>query len=211
MNLGFLKTLEPTMVRRTIRTALLRTFPESSRIDYAHIARLTEAVLGDGGAFDLPDGIRAEVAHGVFRLTRAQAGGGVGPQALGDHVLVVPGDTEIAAYGTLSVDVLTGDVPAQIVQCAEVAVIDADALLGTLSVGPVREGERMTPLGLDGTKKLSDIFVDAKVPRDTRHLVPVVRDGRNVVWVAGMVLDDRYRVTETTVRALRIEWKRAGE
>jgi tRNA(Ile)-lysidine synthase len=51
-------------------------------------------------------------------------------------------------------------------------------------------------MGLGGRKKLQDVFVDRKVPRDERGRVPVVVDelGR-IAWVAGHVVGEPFRVT----------------
>ena len=211
LNLGFLKTLEPTMVKRTVRTAISKTFSDASRLDSAHVARIADAVVQGQGAHDLPGGIRAEMTGGALRIRRVESAGAGGQLELLDAPLAMSGITVLPGVGTLELSEVEGSALDQVSPDPDVALIDAGSLLGTLSVGPVREGERMTPLGMEGSKKLSDIFVDAKVPQGTRRLVPVVRDGRNVVWVAGTVLDDRYRVSKSTVRALRFEWRKAGE
>jgi tRNA(Ile)-lysidine synthase len=46
----------------------------------------------------------------------------------------------------------------------------------------------MQPSGLDGTKKLQDLFVDAKLPRQERDAVPVFENERGIVWVGGLRL-----------------------
>ena len=54
----------------------------------------------------------------------------------------------------------------------------------------------MQPLGLGGRKKLQDVFVDRKVPRDERPRVPVVVDAQGrIAWVAGHVVGEPFRVT----------------
>jgi tRNA(Ile)-lysidine synthase len=68
----------------------------------------------------------------------------------------------------------------------------------------------MTPLGMRGSKKLSDLMIDAKIPRESRQQVPVVRDGEGIVWVAGVRMADRCKVTSETRTALRLTWRRVG-
>jgi tRNA(Ile)-lysidine synthase len=46
----------------------------------------------------------------------------------------------------------------------------------------------MRPRGLGGTKALSDLFTDAKVPRSLRRELPVVEAGGTVLWVAGLAI-----------------------
>jgi tRNA(Ile)-lysidine synthase len=75
-------------------------------------------------------------------------------------------------------------------------VVDAAAVGRHLTIRSWAPGDRVQPLGLGGRKKLQDVFVDRKVPRDERVRVPVVvaADGR-IVWVGGHVLSEPFRVT----------------
>ena len=68
------------------------------------------------------------------------------------------------------------------------------------------------PLGSSGTRKLSDFFIDIKLPRRDRARCPVVVSGEDVVWVVGHRLDDRFKLEEgaEAVR-LFIEKTGAGE
>lgn len=69
----------------------------------------------------------------------------------------------------------------------------------------------MRPLGMTGTRKVSDILTDAKVPRRRRPLVPVVRDGDRIVWVAGVRMSEDCKVTTGTTEAVRLTWEPASE
>lgn len=85
-----------------------------------------------------------------------------------------------------------------------VVQLDAAAAAQGLAVRAWRFGDRFQPLGLAGTKKLQDYFVDAKVPRPARHRVPLVVSGDRILWVVGHRIDERARVTPGTRRVLRI-------
>lgn len=76
------------------------------------------------------------------------------------------------------------------------AVLDAAALGRHLTIRGWQPGDRVQPMGLGGRKKLQDVFVDRKVPRDERLRVPVVVDAQGrIAWVAGHVLGEPFRVT----------------
>jgi len=60
---------------------------------------------------------------------------------------------------------------------------------------------------MTGEKKLQDLLVDAKVPRQSRDAVPVVCDEAGIVWVVGQRTAERVSVTAATKRVLRL---RAG-
>ena len=65
------------------------------------------------------------------------------------------------------------------------ALFDADVLAGRLAVRSPRAGDRVHLLQ-GGTRKLQDILVDAKVPREQRPAVPVLVADEEIVWVAGL-------------------------
>jgi len=68
-----------------------------------------------------------------------------------------------------------------------------------------REGDRFRPFGLRGTKKLSDFFIDSKIPRRLRDRVPLLVDGEDILWVVGIRRADKARITEDTRRILEVQ------
>ena len=88
-------------------------------------------------------------------------------------------------------------------------VLDAAALGRHLTIRGWRPGDRVQPLGLGGRKKLQDVFVDRKVPRDERGLVPVVLDARErIAWVAGHVVGEPFRVTPSSASVVVLTLRR---
>jgi tRNA(Ile)-lysidine synthase len=68
-----------------------------------------------------------------------------------------------------------------------------------------RPGDRLRPLGLGGSKKLQDVFVDAKVPREDRPSWPVLEGDGAVIWVPGLARGEGAAVTAATRRVLVVE------
>ena len=78
-----------------------------------------------------------------------------------------------------------------------VAMVRRDLCRDPLSVRNRRPGDRFTPVGLRGRKKLQDFFVDRKVARRDRDAVPLVVDSADrILWVAGHGIDEAFRVTD---------------
>ena len=87
--------------------------------------------------------------------------------------------------------------------------IEARGLGPGLVVRSREPGDRIRPLGLGGRKKLQDVFVDRKVDRDERDRVPVITDERGkIVWVAGHVLSEEFRVTDQTKAVIILKLRR---
>jgi tRNA(Ile)-lysidine synthase len=125
---------------------------------------------------DLGQGQRAVVEYGTLRFTSA-----AGAEMPDPVELPVPGR---ATFGTWEVEAAPG-VPGEV-------SVSAAAIGSAATVRGWRDGDRMRPLGLGGTKSLQDLFTDRKVPRALRRTLPVVEAGGQVAWVAGVALDERF-------------------
>jgi tRNA(Ile)-lysidine synthase len=198
---AYMMTLTRPIARRVVRGAIVQAFPEASRIEFEHVEALVDAMGETAFARDLPGGLRARTEYD--RLVVARGDESLGP--LAPALLEVPGRIALGQAGVLSAQwAEPGDVSSE----DSIALIDADAVTGPLVVDGPRPGDRLRPLGMTGTKKLSDLFVDEKVPRRLRAITPVVRDGDRVVWVAGVRMSNEYKVGPGTRRALRLELTR---
>ncbi|HEX2617404.1 MAG TPA: tRNA lysidine(34) synthetase TilS [Flavobacteriales bacterium] len=87
---------------------------------------------------------------------------------------------------------------------AHTAWLDADRLQFPLVLRPWQQGDRMRPLGLNGSKLVSDLLIDAKMPMPMKARTYVLVSGGKVVWLAGLRLGEGVAATEGTQRVLRI-------
>ena len=200
-----LAALPPALARRVIRRALLQTSPAFQGA--THVDRVLEMALAEAEhrRTDLP-GVRVErIPDGV--VLQKRVGRGVRRAVEFRYELSVPGRVVIPHAGTaLEADISPGSggevALASLLALAAngngaVALIDATAAADGLWVRSRRPGDAFRPLGMSGRKKLQDLFVDRKVPRDRRDLIPLVVDARDrIVWVAGYGIDDAFRVTD---------------
>ena len=119
--------------------------------------------------------------------------------------LTVPGQTAVPGFSlSLWTDILERWTIDQLALDPWTALLDADRAGRQLLVRRWEPGDRFVPLGMSGHKKLQDFFVDAKVPRHQRGTVALVVSGGEIAWVVGFRVDDRFKVTESTRRILRV-------
>ena len=79
------------------------------------------------------------------------------------------------------------------------ACFDTAKLAWPLRVRPLRPGDRMAPRGGRGTRKLSDLLIDAKIPRQERATLPALCDAAGVIlFVPGLRPSQAARPDETT-------------
>lgn len=119
-------------------------------------------------------------------------------------LLPIPGRADLGDAGSITAEeAIAGDVSAS----ERSVVFDATTVEGDLVVDSVRQGDRMRPFGMEGSRKLSDLLIDAKVPRRQRGGIPVVRHGEQVVWLAGIRMSEAYRVGSQATRPVRLTWQ----
>lgn len=144
-----------------------------------HAERILElAERGGTGYVDLPGGRRAVVEYGRVRFTHAREDTAPPAPVPAAVELPIPGSVRFGGW--------------QLVAGAGGDPFDASALGERVLVRPWRDGDRMRPAGLGGTKKLQDLFTDRKVPRELRRSIPVLEAGGEIAWVPGVAVGERF-------------------
>ena len=141
------------------------------------LARLLAIGQEGSRSVDLGGGLRAVAEYGTLRFTRADDAEPPAPVQL-----AVPGRARFGDW----------ELEARLEGPGDVAVTH---LGSAVTVRSWRDGDRMRPLGLGGTKSLQDLFTDRKVPRALRRTLPVVEADGQIVWVAGVAVDERFAST----------------
>lgn len=85
-----------------------------------------------------------------------------------------------------------------------VAVLDASKMSLPMTWRKWKEGDYFYPLGLGHRKKLSDFFVDEKLSLADKDTATVVECGGNIIWVTGLRIDDRFKITPETSKRIRL-------
>jgi tRNA(Ile)-lysidine synthase len=77
--------------------------------------------------------------------------------------------------------------------------LDAEHLPNSIEMRSRRQGDHFAPLGMNGhSQKLSDFFVNEKVPQRARDRWPLLCAGDEIVWVPGYRPAHPYRLTDST-------------
>jgi tRNA(Ile)-lysidine synthase len=141
--------------------------------------------LREDGAVCLPAGVTARRTAGGMHFERTRVGPALrrwsAEVAVPGRTPVAPAGVEIVATLARAPEELRGRGPGEV-------WLDERFAAARLQVRAWRDGDRVRPVGLGGTKKLQDVFVDAKVPASERRRWPVVCAGRDILWVPGIVL-----------------------
>ncbi len=199
-------------VDRAVQAAAIRLFVAERmgslrKISRAHVEAMRDLIVAGGpsDSVDLPDGWHAERKYNFFRLghERERLAG----TAAGFSVAISGnGITLVEAAGFKFKASTIAAAGAQMPDSLSVATFDAAKIADTgLVARSFMNGDRMRPVGMRGTRKVQDIFVDRKLPRARRERFPVVIIGDTIAWLPGLARAQCALVGNSTETVLRVE------
>jgi tRNA(Ile)-lysidine synthase len=84
-----------------------------------------------------------------------------------------------------------------------IALFDSDKL-GQLTIRTFMNGDTFIPLGMKEKIKLKDFFISLKVPQEQRRTIPLLLSDNDIIWIIGLRIDERFKITKSTSKALKI-------
>jgi len=193
-----MEAMDIVILRRLLRRVLDET--EGLRgISFAHIEDIIRLVKegSSGDRIYLPKGIRVIKDYSLLVITSER------PRTIASGEMNVPGEVAVVGAGVV-VKASFEEEGEDFGDGRTSVLLDAAGMDFPLRIRPRRPGDCFFPYGFGKRKKLQDFFVDEKVPRDERDSIPIVLTGDDIIWVAGYRADDRYRVTGSAKKFLRL-------
>jgi tRNA(Ile)-lysidine synthase len=220
-HLSAIQDLSLGMRRNLIRRVMLQLRPGLRDVDFdvldqaARAARDTRSERGISPSrrLDLTGGMYLYQEKDLLYVANYEADlpSGIWPQINRRHSIRIA-DNELGNGWCLVIEEITGD---DILDRAIgngdpfIAWMDADKINGKLFIDPVSPGDSFQPFGMNGKSvKLSDLFVNIKLPKRAREHWPLFFVGNEIAWVMGLRLADTFRIGDETRKALRLQLKR---
>ncbi len=187
-----LAQMDSALAKRVVRLMFARAGLKQD-IGAIHLNNLIAAIdKPEGSTIEFPKGYRAEIS--------------------GDRVYFkAPGDTgktkrkfEIKTCSVVSIL----DAPPLHSIGKKACVLDAEKVMllnDDLTVRSRMPKDKIRPIGLGGSKKLSDYMIDAKIPREKRDDICVLAAGSDILWVEGMAVSELCKVDSKTELILLTE------
>jgi tRNA(Ile)-lysidine synthase len=171
-------------------------------ITFLHVEKLIQLSLSGetGSILELPG--RCIFRKEYTRVLVETVGGRTAARiALPGIRLTVPGITTLPD-GRLAEARLYFERPVK--KSAGTAVFDWQKLRQPITIRTRLAGDRFHPLGMTGSKKVKDFFIDAKVPRRARDEALIFCDDDQIIWIGGYRQAEYGKVTNTTKEFLEI-------
>lgn len=201
-----LGTLHVALQRRIVKLILSYLSLDSDKIDFVVIETVRQACLQQRTPslrLSLGGGLRLVREYDQVAILSAEESKRIDFQyecTLDGRVLDIP-------EADVRMEALCMDNRAGMMEFSDpnVAFFDADLVLIPLVVRNRRDGDRMQLPGLNGRKKVKDIFIDLKIPPSRRDRIPLVFDAEGrLLWIPGIRQSSHAAVDESTTSVLRL-------
>jgi len=197
-----LRTLAPALRRRVLRHAFKQLTGTLVGVSQCHSDALIEMIdsARPNSRLALPHGVAAEREYDRLVLMHADE---VASDA--DFALQItgPGSYQLPCGASLTVAVTSA---ATFSTDSGSVCFDLDKVPFPWSVRTFRHGDRITPFGMHGRKKVKDIFIDRKIPPSERRRVPLLFCSDDLIWIAGVCASEICRIDTRPAATVRVTW-----
>ena len=201
--------LHPALKRHLLRLAYQQLTGSVAGLGYSHVeAMIRSSEAGTGRSVNLPGSLVFSVGYDTLNLSADGHRGADADVPVEEYPLSIPGETRTQGWNVTAR--LLANAGGPLDTGAYSALLDAERAGGSLHLRGRRPGDRFTPLGMTGAKKLQDFMVDARIPADSRDGVSLVVSERGIVWVVGHRIADWAKVRDDTSQILALEFSESN-
>jgi tRNA(Ile)-lysidine synthase len=203
LDLSSFQSLHPALAAATLRKFISNRIGTLRRVDRSHLQALMRLCLEGppNGRVDLPGkwcAIREYETLAIARSERAI----VQRYAM---TLALNGRTEIEQSGFIFEAAIGAADAAPMPDDPYQALFDADRVAGPVVARNALPGDRIAPLGMTGSRKIKEVFIDRKLPPRLRARYPLIALDGQVAWIPGLVRSRLALLHSETQKVLRLK------
>ncbi|MGZ6292261.1 MAG: tRNA lysidine(34) synthetase TilS, partial [Syntrophales bacterium] len=197
--------------RRIMKHLLEWLSPHGKGIGFRHINAALELIRSDrpGAYVNLPCDIEVRREYGVLVISKKEVcDKGILNKRCDDlyYEVTPPASVKMAELGKTMIFKFAKDPIDVKTNTRDAVLMDYDRISPPLIIRTVRPGDKIQPLGMRGMKKIKSVLIDEKIPRRHRGEIPLLLDQNAVLWIAGLRLSERVKITEKTRQILEVEF-----
>lgn len=204
LDLPLLKNTDTAIQKRVIRLAILDIMGNLNNIENVHIVdSLSLLEKSDGKIINLPKNLKAYIKNEDYVITTKNQ---ENEEITYEYKIEINGKTVVNEIGlTVTTSVLPAKDSLALPVSKYIKVFDYDKIVGSLYVRSRKIGDKLSPIGLTGTKKIKDILINKKIPADTKYMFPIISDDEQILWLLGYRISENYKIDDSTQRVIRIQ------
>ncbi|APF22546.1 tRNA lysidine(34) synthetase TilS [Clostridium butyricum] len=194
------------VVTRVIRYALTNFSKTHYDFEMKHIYEICNLAKNNSGkAIDLPNKIYAENIYGdIYIKERININNIDVKQEIVVNKNEINGKKIFFNNENIEFSLLKNDSNLDLNQNNFIKYFDFDKINDSISLRKRKNGDKIIPLGMKGSKKLKDLFIDMKVPKEERDCIPLLCFDENISWIVGIRVSEEYKITNKTKNILRV-------
>ncbi len=194
------------VVTRVIRYALTNFSKTHYDFEMKHIYEICNLAKNNSGkAIDLPNKIYAENIYGdIYIKERININNIDVKQEIVVNKNEINGKKIFFNNENIKFSVLKNDSNLDLNQNNFIKYFDFDKINDSISLRKRKNGDKIIPLGMKGSKKIKDLFIDMKVPKEERDCIPLLCFDENISWIVGIRVSEEYKITNKTKNILRV-------
>lgn len=195
-----------SIVNRVIRKAVSIVSGSGYNIELKHIQDVRKlSKLGTNKKVDLPSGVYVENIYGDIYVKKISDNSNEKTEEVILSKEYISQNKKIVFNNyNIEFDVISGEKNINFEDNNLIKYFNYDMINGNIIIRYRKNGDKVTPLGMKGSKKLKDIFINMKIPVNERDYIPIIQFDEAIGWVVGVKVSNDYRVTNETRNILKI-------
>ncbi|MCT4585286.1 MAG: tRNA lysidine(34) synthetase TilS [Peptostreptococcaceae bacterium] len=201
-----IKNLDYPIKSRVIRLALKKFIVDLKGIEYIHIDNIIKLLNGEKGQLiDIKKGIKAFLIDDEIIFSKELIKKDI--EKLNVYNLPKSGFIKIKELNALLEIKSFEKGEEELKSDKYTKYFDLDKISSKLVLRPRENGDRIKMLN-SGTKKIKDLFIDMKIEKEKRELIPIISDDKGILWVVGYKMSDDYKIEDDTKNILKLFFKK---
>jgi len=200
---------EESIVNRVLRHAITRYSKSNYDFEMKHIYKISYLAKNNSGkSVDLPNGIYVENIYGDIYIKNKIKKYDINNKK---EKIILSKDNinkNTIEFNKFSIEFSvmsnyqSNDI--RLNQGNLMQYFDFDKINDNISIRNRNDGDKLIPLGMSGSKKLKDIFIDMKIPKEERDNIPILCFDEKVAWIIGIRTSENYKLTNESKNILKV-------
>ena len=206
IDIKLLENIDIAIKTRIIRLAIYDLIGTMNNIENVHIKDILSLVKkSDGKMIHLPKYLKVFKQGDKLIFTIKEL---VDEEYVYGYKLNINGYTRVDEIGlTVKTTVLKKEESMQLPTSKYIKVFDFDKVKGDMVIRSRKVGDKIKPIGFDGSKKIKEALIEMKIPNNEKHLFPVICNDVVVMCLFGYRISDDYKIDAKTQNVLRVEFE----